>query len=78
MTRDQLRKVVQVRMRLAGKQAKTGKPQSARSMCASLKMASGHQAHLSAFLRGERAPTPALLKALGYRRVQAESYVVDK
>lgn len=70
MTRNQLRRTVTRRL-------KAGQC-SLRGLLRTVGLHHGHTTDLSAFLRGEKAPTPALLKALGYRRVQAESYVRDK
>lgn len=67
MTRTEVRRTVQTRMRLSGL--------GLRGYVRSIGLSEGYASHLSQFLSGEVRPMPGLLKALGYRLVNAENYV---
>ncbi len=66
MTREQIRRATQTRLKRSGL--------SMRSFAESLETNAGH---LCQFLKHGTRPTPATLKALGYRRIDGEAYELD-
>lgn len=65
MTRHELRRTVQIRVKLSGL--------SYRGFVRDLGLPEGSTTHFIRFIGGGK-PMPSMLKALGYRRVKAESY----
>lgn len=66
MTLTRLRRLVASRMK---RHALSG-----RGLLRSIGLPEGHGYELGLFLRGERPPKDALLRALGYRRVPKDHY----